>query len=75
MVDVVYELTYDYEFWDKGELYSMESFIAIYSSEEKALAAMERLKSHPAFKDHPEGLEIGKTVIDKDYWTEGFKEI
>ena len=70
----VYELTHEYEMPEdeNGVIYDITTDIAIYSTEEKALAAMERLKKHPAFKKHPEGFEIGKTEIDKDYWTEGF---
>ncbi len=70
----VYELTHEYELPadENGVIYDMGTDIAIYSSRKKALAAIERLKSHPAFKDHPDGFEIGKIEIDKDYWTEGF---
>ena len=70
----VYELTHEYELPEdeNGVIYDIAIDIAIYSTKKKAIAARERLKKHPAFKDHPEGFEIGRIEIDKDYWTEGF---
>jgi len=46
--------------------------IGIYSSEEKANAALGRVKDQPDFRDYPAGFEIAETKLDRDDWTEGF---
>jgi hypothetical protein len=46
--------------------------IGIYSSEKKAKAALERVRDKPGFRDHPEGFEITKVLLDRDDWREGF---
>lgn len=40
------------------------SFIGIYSTEEKAKAAMERLRARPSFRDYPAGFEIHPQRVD-----------
>jgi len=49
-----------------------EKLIGIYSAEEKAKEAIERLKAKPGFRDYPDGFEIHDDVVDRDSWTEGF---
>lgn len=44
----------------------------IYSSEQEARSAIQRLVVEPGFKDYPEGFDISEYQVDKDYWTEGF---
>lgn len=53
---------------------SMEDvkFIGAYSSEAAALAAIERLKSLPGFRDFPNEFTIDAYELDKDHWVEGF---
>ena len=57
--------------------------IGIYSSEENAIDAINRLKTQPGFKDSPEiinpltdnktdGFYIDKYKVDEDNWIEGF---
>jgi hypothetical protein len=46
--------------------------IGIYSTEEQAKAAIERLKDKPGFRDWPGGFRIFRAILDKDYWVEGF---
>lgn len=49
-----------------------EKLIGIYTTNEKAMAAIQRLRGLPGFKDYPLGFEIFEHVLDKDGWTEGF---
>ena len=49
-----------------------EKLIGVYSTEEKAKDAIERLKEKPGFRDYPDGFEICDDVVDRDSWTEGF---
>ena len=46
--------------------------IGIYSSEELALAAIERTKALPGFSDEPHGFAIHRYEIDQDHWPRGF---
>ena len=54
--------------------------IGIFSSEEKAKQAIEKLKPYPGFRDHPDGFLIKKAMrrrrpkmTDTIYWCEGFE--
>jgi len=50
-----------------------EKIIGRYSTEERARAAMERLRDKPGFRDYPERWYIGASVLDRDSaWTTGF---
>jgi homoserine kinase type II len=49
-----------------------EKLIGIYTAEEKAKAAIQRLRGKPGFRDYPNGFEIFEHVLDRDSWTEGF---
>ncbi|WP_288584711.1 hypothetical protein [uncultured Methylobacterium sp.] len=46
--------------------------IGVYRSQERADAAVLRLKMQPGFRDHPAGFEVSAYPLDKDHWTEGF---
>jgi hypothetical protein len=46
--------------------------IGMYSTEEKALAAKERLSKQPGFTSAPDGFHIDKYEVDKDNWIEGY---
>lgn len=46
--------------------------IGIYSSEERAKDAIERLRTKPGFRDYPEGFEIYEDELDMTDWREGF---
>jgi hypothetical protein len=46
--------------------------IGVYSSEESAKAAIERLRKEPGFSEFPDNFDISRYEIDKDCWTEGF---
>ena len=69
---MVYQLEHEYELLENGVIYDMITRIAIYSTKEKAKRAIERLRSHPKFKDHPENFHIYETEVDTDFWQEGF---
>jgi homoserine kinase type II len=49
--------------------------IGIYSSMERAQAALDLVKDQPGFKDLPEGFEINEDVLDRTSWAEGFVTI
>ncbi len=47
-------------------------FIGVYSSREKAQAAVARLGRAPGFSDAPDGFHIDEYRIDQDQWVEGY---
>jgi hypothetical protein len=52
-----------------------EKFIGIYSTEEKAKAAIARLRTLPGFRDYPDGFEIHRQRVDATGWNEGFTRV
>ena len=50
-------------------------FIGVYSSREKALAAMARLSRQPGFADAREGFHIDEYRVDQDHWAEGYVSV
>lgn len=46
--------------------------IGVYSSEQQARSAIDRLKSPPGFCDHPESFSASGYELDVDHWIEGF---
>jgi homoserine kinase type II len=47
--------------------------IGVFSTRERAEAAVEARRGKPGFVDHPDGFEIGSYVIDRDAaWLDGF---
>ena len=47
-------------------------FIGVYSSREKAQAAVVRLGGQPGFADAPDGFHIDEYRVDQDYWAEEY---
>ena len=47
--------------------------IGTYSSEEKAKLAIERLKHKPGFSDPRGHFTIDPSIMDFDYWADGFE--
>ncbi len=47
-------------------------FIGVYSSREKAEAAVARLGRLPGFSDARDGFHIDEYRIDQDHWVEGY---
>lgn len=44
----------------------------VYSTEELAAAAADRLRKKPGFRRYPDGFEINPYQLDRDCWGEGF---
>ena len=66
----VFVLQHSYEMSETGE--EETKFIGVYSSKDKAQAAVKRLSLQPGFKDFPDYFHIDEYEIDQDNWTEGF---
>jgi homoserine kinase type II len=47
-------------------------FIGVYSSRDKAQAAVARLSRLPGFVDAPDGFSIDEYGVDQDHWAEGY---
>jgi hypothetical protein len=47
-------------------------FIGVYSSREKADAAVARLSSQAGFSEAPDGFHIDEYPVDQDHWVEGY---
>lgn len=71
MMTVVYMLWHVYERDDRDE----QKFIGAYSTEDEAIAAVERLRNKPGFRDYPRGFQIHEVTLNRDGWTEGFVDI
>jgi hypothetical protein len=46
--------------------------IGVYSSEEAAMSAVERLRQRPGFSDTQDGFHIDRYSLDEDHWVAGF---
>lgn len=66
---IVYKL---YHIREKEDGNDDEKLIGIYTTEEKAKAAIQRVIGKPGFRDHPDGFQIFDHLLDRDGWTEGF---
>jgi hypothetical protein len=49
--------------------------IGVFSTEERALAALERLKLQPGFRESVPGFHVERWTVDQVTWTEGFVTI
>lgn len=49
-----------------------EKLIGVYSSQETAEGAKQRVLSQPGFRDVPEGFVIDRYQVDQDHGTEGY---
>ncbi|HEX5454412.1 MAG TPA: hypothetical protein VFX06_11520 [Stellaceae bacterium] len=68
MNPVTYHLCHDrYDGWQDHD-----KLLGIYSTKEKAEAALALLRHKPGFRDHPDGFEVLDGPIDETYWLEGF---
>ena len=67
----IYELVH-YDREDDNGI-DFEKIVGVYSSEEKAQQAIERLRDKPGFRDCPRGWLICDIEVDKDTaWEDGF---
>ena len=46
--------------------------LGVYSSRDKAEAAMARLRRLPGFADAPDGFHVDEYRVDQDHWAEGY---
>ncbi len=49
--------------------------IGVYSTEERANAAVGRLTEHAGFRDTPKGFSVDRYPVDKDHWLGGFETV
>jgi homoserine kinase type II len=69
MMDTVYLVHHwKYRYTDEEEV----KFIGVYSTEELAQEAVERLKKQPGFCDTPEAFFVEGCRLNQDHWTEGY---
>ena len=63
-----------HEFDDGHEDFTL---LGIYSSRERAEAAVESVREQPGFRDHPDGFAISECEVDPQRvgWPEGFSTI
>ena len=47
-------------------------FIGVYSTEDRAREAVERLSEKPGFRDMRQGFCIHRYPLDHDHWVEGY---
>ncbi len=47
-------------------------FVGVYSSRDKAEAAIKRLSRAPGFSEAANGFHVDEYQIDKDHWVEGY---
>jgi hypothetical protein len=61
--------------WHVHEMESGENdskLIGVYSSEELAMAARERARRLPGFRERPDAFVIDRYNLDTDHWPEGY---
>ncbi len=68
----VYVLQHIHTFGDADEDVKL---IGVYSTNDRANEAIQRLKKLPGFQDLPDGFSIDRYRIDVDHWTEGYLTI
>jgi len=57
---------------DDDETSPEPKLLGVYSSEQAALARVDRASSLPGFSDHPNAFHTSRYEIDKDEWTTGY---
>lgn len=70
-MDSVYILWFVHE-WEEKDRENDELLIGVYSTEDDARAAIERLKDKRGFSSMPEGFLISRYQLNKDHWTDGY---
>lgn len=67
----LYVLRHIDRLWNDGNAY--EKTIGIYSTEERAQQAIDRLRDKPGFRDRPDRWDIEPVILDRDdAWFTGF---
>ncbi|MEU1275616.1 hypothetical protein [Streptomyces sp. NPDC005799] len=57
-------------FWDDSE--DSFTFLGLYSSRRGAEERIERARTLPGFRDHPDGFHVHEYVVGEAHWTHGF---
>lgn len=70
-------MTMIYVLWHSHEIDGSEEMkmIGVYSSQQMAEAAIERLCHQPGFAKYPDAFVISAYPLDQDHWGEGFMTI
>ena len=68
----VFVVQHVHELFDESE---DSKLIGVYSSEDKANAAIARLVLQPGFRETANGFHVSKYVVDGDHWVEGFVRV
>jgi len=68
-MNTVWLLWFEQEWKDDDDT---ELLIGVYQTEADALAAKERVKDQPGFREYPGGFTTSQYEIGQDHWTEGF---
>lgn len=55
--------------------YDETKLIGVYTSNEEAQLAIERLIGKPGFRNYPDAFGVTEYELDKDHWLEGFVTI
>jgi homoserine kinase type II len=73
----VYVLFHQFEFRNTKEedLEDRAKLIGVYTDEEEAKKAVERVKGQPGFRDYPDGFVIDCYELNQDSWSEGFTTV
>lgn len=73
-MQTVYLLWHRFESRNSKEedLEERAKLIGVYTDEEEARRAVERVKDQPGFIDHPDGFVVDCYELNKDSWAEGF---
>jgi len=66
---VIFVLWHIHEFEEQED---DSKLIGVYSSEQRASEAVERLKMQLGFDEHPDRFHIDHYTLDQDNWVEGF---
>jgi homoserine kinase type II len=49
--------------------------IGVYSSQERAEEAKQRVLAKPGFQETPDGFSISRCAVDEDHWTDGYTSL
>lgn len=73
-MSLVYVLTHAFEMKSSKdeELEERAKMIWVYTSQDEAAKAVERLKTKPGFCDYPDGFIIDPYELNEDCWQDGF---
>ena len=71
-MDSVFLLHHVHEFEDGHE---DSKLIGVYSTEQRAQEALQRVRNQPGFRERPEGFVINEFRLDRHGWPEGYVTI